>query len=487
VKFQVFQNGNPAYNFKLCGEYVFGSDGIAIRRVHVDLRNGLIECKKPHKETSGLALLWPVSRFGSLLLPTTALPERDRPYNLNVEITRAKLMQIVNKREDWSILDDPGGTSKEAQELFVQAVQNLSSPSAAAKLADQSLEKAMPFSEKLAIKQAESFFNAKSTSHGFSRGCLGCRLEPARIFEERYVDELMELFGYASVPIRWADIEHEKGKYDFSLIDSCIQVLSKRKLAICAGPLLCFSADSLPEWLMDEKPDFEVVREKAYQFVVKMVSRYADRIRSWIVLSSLNMHNYFAFNFEQTLEMTRAANMAVKSVSNRVLKIVEIGNIWGEYYSTESNSMPPVVYIDMLLQGGIAFDAFGLQLQFGRNKSGMHLRDMMEISAVLDKFALLGKALYITGVEVPSVKDDTEDGQLAGEWHGPWNENLQAQWLEQFYKIALSKPFVDSVVYSNLVDDNSNVIPSSGLLTRKFEPKESFTILKKLHEMIFNR
>jgi hypothetical protein len=195
VKFQIFQNGNPAYNFRLCGEYVFGNDGIALRRVRLDLKNGIIDCKKQQKETSGLALLWPVNGFGRLVLPTTVLPERGKPYNLNVEIARAKLMQIVNKREDWSILDDLGGMSKEAQELFVQAVQNLSSPSAASKLADQSLEKAMAFSERLAVKQAESFFNAKSSSHGFSRGCLGCRLEPARIFEEKYVDELMELFG----------------------------------------------------------------------------------------------------------------------------------------------------------------------------------------------------------------------------------------------------------------------------------------------------
>ena len=487
MKFQVFQNGNPAYNFKLCGAYVFGTDGVAIRRVRVDFRNGLIECKKQQQGAGGLAILWPVRGFGHLLLPTTCLPEKSRPYNLNVEIARAKLMQIVNKREDWSLLNDLTEVSGQAQELFIQALQNLSSPSAASTLADESLEKAVVFSEKLAVKQAESFFNAKSTSHGFSRGCLGCRVEPQRVFEERYVDKLMEMFGYVSLPTRWADIEPEKDKYDFSLIDSCIQTLSKRKLAICAGPLLCFSPDCLPAWLINEKPDFEKIRERAYQFVVKMVSRYADRIRSWIVISSLNMLNHFAFNFEQMLEVTRSANMAVKSVSNRVLKIVEIGNPWGEYYSTLPSSMPPVVYIDMLMQSGIAFDAFGLQLQFGRNQSGMHIRDMMEISATLDKFALLGKALYITGVEVPSANDDTEDGKLAGEWHGPWSESLQGEWLEQLYKIALSKPFVDSVVYSNLVDHPGSTIPSSGLLTSKFEPKKSFIVLKKLHDAIFNR
>ncbi len=487
MKFQVFQNGNPAYNFKLCGAYVFGNDGSAIRRVSIENKNAMVECKKAHKETSGLALLWPVKNFGQLLLPTTILPERTKPYNLNVEIARAKLMQIVNKREDWSILNDLGGLSKEAQDLFIQAIQNLSSPSTAAVLADQALEKAMVFAEKLAIKQAETFFNAKSASHGFSRGCLGCKVEQEKVFEQNYLDKIMELFGYVSLPIRWADIEPEKDKFDFSKMDACIQVLSKRKLAVCAGPLLCFTKDCLPQWLMDEKKDFEKIRERAYLYVSKIVARYADKIRSWNVISSMNMYNHFGFNFEQILEMTRSSVTAVKSVSSRLLKIVEIGNIWGEYYASESDTMPPIVYIDMLLQSGIAFDAFGLRLQFGANKNGMHVRDMMEISSILDKFALLGRALYITDVQVPSKKGGSADEQLAGEWHGPWSEELQGLWLEEFYKIALSKPFIDSVVYSTFIDNGDSSIANSGLLKENSEPKKSFIVMKKMHDVIFYR
>lgn len=252
MKFQVFQNGRPAKSFALTGSYVFGSDGIAIRRAQTEFNNGIIELTKPQQTTSGLALLWPVEGFGRLLLPTTCLPERERPYILNVEIARAKLMQIVTKREDWSIFNDGGQfgeLTKQAQDLFVQAIQNLSSPQAAAKLADASLERAVVISEKLAVKQAESLFNAKSSSHGFSRGCLGCQIEPHRIFDENYVDKMMELFGYVLLPIKWSEIEREKDNYDFSDIDSCIAVLYKKKLAICAGPLLCFSRNICPAGL----------------------------------------------------------------------------------------------------------------------------------------------------------------------------------------------------------------------------------------------
>ena len=100
MKFQVFKNGKVVDKFSLCGAYLFGGDGIGIRRAQISFKNGIIDCKRPNLDTAGLALLWPIEGFGKVLLPTTCLPERERPYNLNVEITRAKLMQIVNKRED---------------------------------------------------------------------------------------------------------------------------------------------------------------------------------------------------------------------------------------------------------------------------------------------------------------------------------------------------------------------------------------------------
>jgi hypothetical protein len=197
------------------------------------------------------------------------------------------------------------------------------------------------------------------------------------------------------------------------------------------------------------------------------------------------MDNHFAFDFEQVLEITRASSMAVKSISNRVLKIIELSNPWGEYYSELANTIPPLVYIDMLMQSGIGFDAFGLQFQFGKNEYGMHIRDMMTISANLDRFALLGKALYITGLEVPS-SVDSDKADCSGVWHSRWDEELQGQWIEQFYKIALSKPFIDTVVYSNLLDNDQSIISSSGLMKENLEPKRSFMVIRKLHDAIFS-
>ncbi len=491
MKFQVFKNGKVVDKFALCGAYLFGTDGIAIRRTHIAFKNGLLECKKPNSEAAGLALLWSIDGFGRVLLPTTCLAERNHPYNLNVEMARAKLMQIINRREDWAFFNSIEGLediSKEAQDLFIQAIQNISVPPLASKLADESLKKAIVFSEKLATKQAESLFDVRGKNHGFGRGCLGCKIDPKQLDNARYVEKLLELFGFVTIPINWAQIESHKGSYDFSTVDACVEVLTKKKLAIGAGPLLCFSKEYLPKWLLYGKAGFEKIRETAYQFVSETVARYASSIRAWGVVSGLNMFNHFGFSFEQVLEMTRAANMAVKRESDRALKIVEISNPWGEYYATTPNTIPPLVYVDMVVQSGINFDAFGLQMRFGKNQAGMHIRDMMQISAVLDYFGPIAKPLYITEVEVPSQNGDgLHQPQVAGIWHQEWDQSRQERWIEQFYKIALSKPFVDSVIYSNLTDIDDSTIANSGLLTDRLEYKKSFRTLKKLHKLIFSR
>jgi GH35 family endo-1,4-beta-xylanase len=491
VEFQVFKNGKVVDEFALCGAYLFGTDGVAIRRAQIAFENGVVTCKKPNLETAGLALLWPVGGFGKVLLPTTCLPERERVYNLNVEMARGKLMQIINKREDWAFFDGLEGLediSNEARNLFIRSLQNISNPPAASKLADESLKKATILSEKLAIKQAESFFRTRGKSRGFSRGCLGCRVNPGQVTNAKYIERLVELFGFVTVPVNWGQVESHRGSYDFSRIDACINVLGKKKLAICVGPLLCFSKEYLPKWLVQGEAGFEKVREAAYRFVSRMVARYAGVVHAWRVISGLNAVNHFGFSFEQILEMTRAASLAVRAVSNRAVRIVEVSNPWGEYYATMPNTIPPLVYIDMVVQSGINFDAFGLQMRFGRNQAGMHVRDMMQVSAVLDYFGTVAKPLYITDVEVPSQNGSGEYGpEVAGIWHEKWDQARQAQWLEQFYIVALSKPFVDTVTYSNLTDVKDSTIAHSGLLTSRLEPKESFRTLKKLQGLIFSR
>jgi len=491
VKFHVFQHGQLAAEFNPCGAYMFGTDGISVRRARIEFKRGYIDCIRPNLETAGLALLWPIAGAGKILLPTTCVPERKRPYNLNVEIARAKLMQITNRREDWSFFDDVEGmenTAKRSQDLFIDAIQNISHPRKASQLADESLKEAMVYSEKLAVRQGKSLFDKRRRSRGFGRGCLGCRIAPSRMTESAYVEKLLESFASVTVPINWARVEPRRGHFDFSEVDHCISMLGRRKIVIGAGPLLRFTRDHLPDWLLNAGVGFEKIRELAYQFVSKVVTRYAGVVHRWYAISGLNAYNQFNFTFEQILEMTRAANMAVRAAGSRAVRIIEVSNPWGEYYASVTNSIPPFVYMDMVVQGGTSFDAFALQMRFGKDETGMHLRDMLQISSVLDCFAPISKPLHITDVEIPSAPGKGPfSGEVAGLWHHPWTRTQQSQWLERFYRIALSKPFVEAVNYGHLADEDGGSIANSGLLTSDYERKESFDAIRRLYASMFKR
>jgi hypothetical protein len=492
VKFKVFKEGKIVEKFELCGAYLFGSDGIAFRTLtELSFKEGVIECSKRSPEAAGLALLWPIDGFGRIHLSTTRLPERQRPYILNVELARSKLMQITTKREDWSVFEEQDELTNivhEARDLFVESLQNIGDESKSSMLADESLKKAVVFSEQLTSKHAELLFNARRKNRGLGRHCLGCCIETEQIRKAEYVKKLLAIFGFVTIPINWAKVESREGEYDFSALDECFSALGRRKLAISAGPLLRFSEKWLPKWLLNEHAGFEKIRETAYEFVSNVVNRYAKYVHSWRVVSGLNALNHFGFSFEQILEMTRAASLAAKAADTRSLKVIEIVQLWGEYYATTPETIPPLVYADIVTQSGINFDAFGLEMCFGRNQTGMHVRDTMDISAMLDRFAAASRPVHITTVAVPDRPGkDLHDGKVAGVWHQLWNQPLQAQWVEQFCKIALSKPFINTVTYSEFADNNAGETAGYGLLDKQLRPKESYHALSRLQKLVLSR
>ena len=75
---------------------------------------------------------------------------------------------------------------------------------------------------------------------------------------------------------------------------------------------------------MRSKMSFEKIRETAFQFIMETVSRYSNQIHIWRVISGLNVFNYFGFNFEQILEITRAATMAVKAGSDVATRLATL-------------------------------------------------------------------------------------------------------------------------------------------------------------------
>ena len=102
----------------------------------------------------------------------------------------------------------------------------------------------------------------------------------------------------------------------------------------------------------------------------------------------------------------------------------------------------------------------------------------------MDPFA---KPLHVTAVAVPSSADpdptDHWGGEVSpgrgGSWRKPWSPTAQADWLEMFYRLALSKPFVATVCWRDLADHPGHYLPHGGLCSAEMKPKPAHDRLRK--------
>jgi hypothetical protein len=166
--------------------------------------------------------------------------------------------------------------------------------------------------------------------------------------------------------------------------------------------------------------------------------------------------------------------------------LIELVMPWGEYYARNQRTIPPMLYADMAVQSGVKFDAFGVQFLMGVPVDGHYVRDLLQVSSLLDEFVGFGKSVHVTSCEVPSdvIPDawDAWGGKAqvteGGQWHGPWSPRLQAEWLQAFYRVGISKPFVESICWRDLADYEGHFIPHGGLCRNDLSPKLSYRELR---------
>ncbi len=488
LSFAVYHNGRLADKANLAGAYVVGTDDVPLR-AEISFKNGIISCKKRAAGPAGLALLWEVEDAGTFLLETIRVQERDRPYVLQVELARGRLMRIQHKLEDWGLLDYEGAEDlaakvTEARELLIQALQS-EEPAQAASLGQQSLSAAVRASEELSRFHASVLLARRKQAGAIPRRVFGCAVHlehPTELSRKR----LAGAFDFVTLPIVWRDVEPTEQTFNWKPLDAWVEALAKGPVPIRGSALLSFSERNVPDWLYIWEHDFDTIRDLAFEHVRRVINRYGQYIQTWTIVSGLHSNNCFTFSFEQLMELTRMTGALTKQLSPRGTAIVELVYPWGEYYARNQRTIPPLLYADMVVQSGVNFDAFGLQFLFGPGVDGMYVRDMFQISATLDLFSKLGKPLHITAAQVPSEaaagRGDAAEGALpdGGAWRASWTEEIQAEWLRRFVEVALSKPFVETVSWHWLTDHAGHSIPHGGLLRADLAPKAAYKHLLSL-------
>jgi hypothetical protein len=494
LRFLVFNDGKPPSRLDLTGAYLVGSDGVPLR-ADIEYEKGEIICRKRAPGPAGLAVKWPIDGCGSIFIETARLIERDKPYVLQQELVRGRLMRTAQKREDWGLFDIDGleehnKNSDRARDLLIEALK-AKTPEQAAELSQQALTIAVKVGEALAEFHADFFLTRRRQTGGFPRHVFGCRAD-VNATSSDYRQKMEQAFDFVTIPFSWRQIEPEEQKFNWGPIDSWVDWLRSRQLPIKGSPLVSFRKEHIPDWVYIWEHDFETIRDLVYEHVKRIINRYGQHIHVWDVISGIHAENSFSFSFDQLMELTRMAASLTKTLAPRASCIIDLVGPWGEYYARNQRTIPPMLYADMVVQSGITFDAFALQFFFGPPSDGSYVRDMFQISSLIDRFIGLGKPVHVSAVSVPSDSRPDQQDATGGEfdpngggiWRAPWSPEIQQQWLEKFYEVALSKPFVETVTWHDLADLPGHYLPHGGLLDADLNPKPAYEYLKKWRETL---
>jgi hypothetical protein len=459
LRFAVFDDKEP---FELAGAHLLGPEDTPASGT-VTLDDGHVVCRRSGSQAVAVCLMYPTGRLGTLMLQTCLLPARDEPYILTVELARHRIKTFLAKSEEWQMFDlnpeHPAFRSFEkARKRFTTAITR-DDPREADLAARASLVYGIEACERLAMAHAEILLHLRYGHKAASSRTLGVRVWPER--ESEPLRNLLDReFDLVAIPLPWRHLEVEEGKYRWEKIDRWMEWAKSTGKPVVAGPLLDFSKQALPDWIYVWEHDYETCRDLAYDHVQRVVDRYASTVAMWNLAAGLNLNDNFHFIPEQMIDLVRMTGLRVKEARRKARTMVDVVEPFGESIAGHKDAVPPIMFLDRLVQEGIRLDAVGVQIGFGSGDPGFATRDLMYVSSLLDRFFMLEIPVIISAAGVPSVGVDG-----GGTWHEGWSADVQARWAARVFAMAMSKPFVESIFWSELYDRPDAGVPTAGLIT----------------------
>jgi hypothetical protein len=316
----------------------------------------------------------------------------------------------------------------------------------------------------------------------------------ANKYDPRYANLLRQAginFSYATMT--WGSGEQVLGQFTWEEVDSYegLSVQLGQGFGLMGGGALWFyRSDALgdqfcPSYL--DKLDFDQLKAATYNHMYELAARYRGQIDIWeFGEQNAEWTNPLNHTWRQKLDLIKAGVAGLRD-ANPAAQILFVSNA-----STDEFSLPLSVnladeaigvqfptFLRMLIDEGIPVDIIGLVLYYsGKNAHG-YVPPTLSIDALaglIDTYSSFGKPIFIRDLSAPS-----EQVEGTSQWKGrPWSEEVQAEYLGEFYAMAFSKPLVREIGWCFGVSDRDAFIISGGLLDKDLSPKKSYYALKGL-------
>lgn len=399
--------------------------------------------------------------------------------DLPLEAARSRITKtraLVAEHPEGTFRSETLARLAEAERLLDEATEG---SSVDPKLVFEALSAGLWAGEMATVDAAKRAISERGKRTGFHFGCSTAGSERWGAREKRMFSEVFNFSTVAEFFL--VDYERKPGKLTSDLAQQKVSWLRRKGIPSKGHPLVYLIDQATPDWLKG-KP-FEFVANAMRTRIERDVRLFRRRVGVWDIINEANQPNRY-FSRDQIHLLTRLAAEWTKQADPEAVRVVNVDWPSGDYVVVPDlkkvfgRAETPLEYLRTLIQAGVDYDAIGIQMYY----PGL---DLMELSRLLDRYGRLGKPIHITEIGVSSAPASDPQSFFAaqdfsrtrGEWHRPWDEELQAEWIEQFYTIAYSKPAVQAMIYWDFVDA---FWPWGGLMTRAYEPKRSFYRLRDL-------
>ncbi|MBY0229667.1 MAG: hypothetical protein K2W96_10345, partial [Gemmataceae bacterium] len=186
---------------------------------------------------------------------------------------------------------------------------------------------------------------------------------------------------------------------------------------------------------------------------------------------------------DELMGLTYRLGEAARSVDPSLELVIGISQPWGEYL-IPAERPSPFSFADHLIRSGLSIGSLDLEVCMGVGGRGSWCRDPLDLSRLLDLYALLGVPLSVTlGYPSSQRPDPNADPELvvgAGHWRTGFNAESQRDWAGAFASLALCKPYVQQVKWTHLSDAHPHQFPNSGLFGRDGTAQPALEVLREL-------
>ncbi len=448
---------------------------------------GILTIDRDTRESGNLYFCWNVPGRGQVMLCSGSLMERERPYNLPVELARGTINRLRNQAAAWLAIGMviPAkfeALNHQAAVVFARAAIGQQQPEKAAEHSEEAIRISLEAADLLAHEYAEQVLALRRREQPTLTTLLAGRLDG--IPQGATADAFLAAFNTAVLVPNWPEMGTAGGECKWDDLDRQVQWCRDHGLRICMGPLVQFDRGSLPDWLYLWVGEYDDISDSVLKFARGVVSRYAGKVHLWNCAGRMNVPGAMDLTEEQRLKLTVDVLDVTRTLDSRTPAIVSFDQPWAEYIAAQDQELTPLHFADTLARSDLGMAGVGLEINLGYTPHGTLPRDLLEINRQIDRWSQLALPLVVF-VTAPS--SEAKDPLSRSAAHplpsliaGGVSPKAQAELISVLVPLLISRQPVQAVVWNQWRDDLPHDFPHGGLYDAMGQPKPG---LKKLVEI----